>query len=125
ARYKETGPGGRARARRRRRRARLLEGARRTVAEHTRATLLGTQDRQRPQQTAEEPAAEGQAVLTGDLDGRDEQGCRGRVRRLHRRLPAEIRQGRRMPGKRSPCFARIPRFPRRTLETPASLEPDP
>ncbi len=82
--------GGRARTRRRRRRAWLLEGARRAVADHTRATLLGAQDRQRPQQTAEEPAAEGQAVITGDLDGRDEQGRRGRVRRLHRSLRAEI-----------------------------------
>ena len=81
----------RARTRRRRRRAWLLEGARRAVADHTRATLLGAQDRQRPQQTAEEPAAEGQAVITGDLDGRDEQGRRGRVRRLHRSLRAEIR----------------------------------
>jgi transposase-like protein len=39
------------------------------LANHTRATLLGAQDRQRPQQTAEEPAAEGQAVITGHLDG--------------------------------------------------------
>ena len=71
---------------RRRRRAWLLEGARRAVADHTRATLLGAQDRQRPQQTAEGPAAESQAGLTGDLDGGDEQGRRGRVRRLHRGL---------------------------------------
>src|SRR5205085_8354991 len=75
----------------RRWRAWLLEGARRAVADHTRATLLGAQDRQCPEQTAEEPAAEGQAVIAGNLDGRDEQGCRGRVRRLHRSLPAEIR----------------------------------
>jgi putative transposase len=69
-----------------RRRAWLLEGARRAVADHTRATLLGAQDRQRPQQTAEGPAAESQAGITGDLDGGDEQGRRGRVRRLHRSL---------------------------------------
>jgi hypothetical protein len=75
----------------RRRRAWLLEGARRAVADHTRATLLGAQDRQRPQQTAEEPAAESQAGITGDLDGGDEQGRRGRVRRLHRSLRVEIR----------------------------------
>src|SRR5690349_3584561 len=43
------------------------------------------------EQTAEEPAAESQAGITGDLDGGDEQGCRGRVRRLHRNLRAEIR----------------------------------
>ncbi len=74
-----------------RRGARLLEGARRAVADHTRAALLGAQDRQCPQQTAEEPAAEGQAVITGNLDGRDPQGRRGRIRCLHCRLRAEIR----------------------------------
>ena len=88
---KNRGLAHRARTRRRRRRAWLLEGARRAVADHTRATLLGAQDRQRPQQTAEEPAAESQAVIAGNLDGRDQQGRRGRVRRLHRSLPAEIR----------------------------------
>src|SRR5262249_27469753 len=91
ARFAEPRPGGRARTRRRRRRAWLLEGARRAVADNTRAALLGAQDRQPPQQTAEEPAAEGQAVTAGDLDGRDQQGCRGRVRRLHHSLRAEIR----------------------------------
>ena len=44
-----------------------------------RAALLGAQDRQRAQQAAEEPAAEGQARAAGDLDGRDQEGCaRGR-----------------------------------------------
>ena len=38
----------------------------------TGAALLGAQDRQRPQQAAQEPAAEGQAGLAGDLDGRDQ-----------------------------------------------------
>src|SRR5919112_6553831 len=124
ARFAEPRSGGRARTRRRRRRARLLEGARRTVADHPRAALLGAQERQCPQQTAEEPAAEGQAIIAGNLDGRDQQGCSGRIRCLHRRLPAEIRQGRRVPGKGPPCPARLLRFPRRTLETPADLEPD-
>ena len=36
-------------------------------------------------------AAQSQAGLTGDLDGGDEQGRRGRVRRLHRSLQVEIR----------------------------------
>src|SRR3954471_19774544 len=63
ARFAEPRSGGRARTRGRRWRAWLLEGARRAVADHTRATLLGAQDRQRPQQTAEEPAAESQAVM--------------------------------------------------------------
>src|SRR5678815_626305 len=78
----------------------------------------------RDRQTTEEPAAKGQAVIAGNLDGRDQQGRRGCVRRLHRRLPAEIREGRRVPGEGSPSPARILRFPRRTLETPANLEPD-
>ena len=75
----------------RRRSGWLLEGARRAGAGHTRATLLGAQDRQRPQQTAEKPAAQSQAGLTGNLDGGDKQGRRGRVRRLHRSLQVEIR----------------------------------
>src|SRR5947207_8493238 len=56
--------------------------------------------------------------------GRDEQGRRGRVRRLHSQPTAEIRKGRRVPGKGSPGPARILRFPCRTLETPADLKPD-
>ena len=36
----------------------------------------------------------------------------------------KIRQGCRVPGEGSPGPARILRFPRRTLETPADLEPD-
>ena len=60
------------RAGHRRRCARLLEGARRGLAEDARATLLGAQDRERARQAAEEPAAEGQARLAGDLDGRDQ-----------------------------------------------------
>ena len=39
---------------------------------------------------AEEPASESQARVAGDLDGRDEDCRRGRVRRLHRKLCAEI-----------------------------------
>ena len=40
------------------------------------------------EQAAEEPAAEGQARLAGDLDGRNQEGCRRGVRRLHRELRA-------------------------------------
>ena len=57
---------------RRRRCARLLEGARRGVAQDARATLLGAQDGERPEQAAEEPAAQGQARLAGNLDGGNE-----------------------------------------------------
>ena len=56
----------------RRRRARVLEGCRRGVAEDARAALLGAQDGERARQAAEEPAAEGQARVAGDLDGRDQ-----------------------------------------------------
>ena len=55
----------------RRRRARLLEGARRGLADDARAALLGAQDGERLEQAAEEPAAESQARTAGDLDGRD------------------------------------------------------
>ena len=68
-----------ARAGDRRRRARLLEGGRRGLAEDARAALLGAQDRERARQAAEEPAAESQARLAGDLDGRDQ----GRRRDAH------------------------------------------
>src|SRR5882762_6856407 len=63
ARFAEPRSGGRARARRCRWCAWLLEGARRAVADHTRATLLGAQDCPCPQQIAEEPAAQSQASL--------------------------------------------------------------
>jgi hypothetical protein len=45
------------------------------VAKDAQPALLGAQDRQRPQQAAEEPATEGQAGAPGDLDGRDQEGC--------------------------------------------------
>ncbi|MGY3362771.1 hypothetical protein ACVWZK_009434 [Bradyrhizobium sp. GM0.4] len=53
----------------RRWRTRVLEGGRRGLAENARAALLGAQDRQRARQVAEEPAAEGQTRVAGDLDG--------------------------------------------------------
>jgi hypothetical protein len=40
------------------------------------ATLLGAQDREHPEQDAQEPAHQGQARAAGDLDGRDQEGCR-------------------------------------------------
>jgi hypothetical protein len=39
------------------------------MATDARPALLGAQDRQYPQQAAEEPAIEGQAGAAGDLDG--------------------------------------------------------
>ena len=46
------------------------------VADNPRATLLGAQDREHLEQDAEEPAHQGQAFAAGDLDGRDQEGCR-------------------------------------------------
>jgi transposase-like protein len=69
ARFEATRACDRARARGRRRRTRLLAGDRGTMAQDPRPALLGAQDRQRAQQTAEEPAIESQAGAAGDLDG--------------------------------------------------------
>ena len=80
----------RPRTRGRRRRARLLAGRRGGLAQDAEPTVLGAQDRQRAQQTAEEPAVESQAGAAGDLDGRDKEGCRGRFRRLHRDLWRQV-----------------------------------
>src|SRR4029077_4469143 len=74
------------RARGRRRRPRLLAGGRGGVAEDTRPALLGAQDRQCLEQAAQEPAIEGQACAPKGFDGRDQEGCTRRVRRLHRNL---------------------------------------
>ena len=64
-----------------------------SVAEDARPALLGAQDCQRPQQAAEEPAIESQAGAAGDLDGRDQEGCAPRLRRLRQNLGHQIRQG--------------------------------
>ena len=81
------------------------------VAEDTRPALLGAQDRQCLEQAAQEPAIEGQACAPGDLDGRDQEGCTRRVRRLHRNLGRQIRQGCRVPdqgSRRVACLLRLP-----------------
>src|SRR4030088_1842024 len=99
------------RARGRRRRPRLLAGGRGGVAEDTRPALLGAQDRQCLEQAAQQPAIEGQACAPGDLDGRDQEGCTRRVRRLHRNLGRQIRQGCRVPdqgSRRVACLLRLP-----------------
>src|SRR4029077_1405497 len=47
----------------------------------------------------------------GDLDGRDQEGCTRRVRRLHRNLGRQIRQGCRVPdqgSRRVACLLRLP-----------------
>src|SRR6202047_1115272 len=98
------------RARGRRRRPRLLAGGRGGVAEDARPALLGAQNRQCLEQAAQQPAIEGQACAPGDLDGRDQEGCTRRVRRLHRNLGRQIRQGCRVPdqgSRRVACFLRL------------------
>ena len=62
----------RARACGRRRRTRLLASPGGGLAQDARPALLGAQDRQRPEQAAEEPASESQTRAPGDLDGRDQ-----------------------------------------------------
>ena len=54
----------------------LLAGDRGSMAEDARPALLGAQDCQCLEQAAEEPALESQAGAPGDLDGRDQEGCR-------------------------------------------------
>jgi len=66
--------------------ARVLESGWRGLAENARAALLGAQDRQRARQAAEEPAAESQTRVAGDMDGRNKSRRRTGVRRLHREL---------------------------------------
>ena len=90
-----------ARARGRRRRARLLAGGRGSVAQDARPALLGAQNRERPEQAAQEPALESQAGAAGDLDGRDQDGCACSVRCLRRNLGRQIRQGGRVLDQRS------------------------
>jgi hypothetical protein len=104
-------------------RARVLEGARRGVADNPRATLLGAQDRQHPEQDAKEPAQQGQARVAGDLDGRDQEGCPFGIRRLCRDLPSQIRESGRLPDQGPRCAAGVLRLPRRALEALTNDEP--
>src|SRR6266540_3269808 len=107
------------RARGRRWCARVLASGRRGMAADPRPALLGAQNRQRPQQTAEQPATESQAGAAGNLDGGDQEGCACRLRRLRRDLGRQIRQGGRVPDQGSRCAARLLQLPGRALEAPA------
>src|ERR1700724_2754921 len=98
-------------ARGRRRCPRLLASGRGGVAEDARPALLGAQDRQCLEQAAQEPAIEGQACAPGDLEGGDQEGRTRRVRRLHRNLGRQLRQGCRVPdqgSRRVACLLRLP-----------------
>src|SRR5437660_9752871 len=100
----------------RRRCTRLLESTSRGLAQDPRATLLGAQDRQRPQQATEEFTRQSQASAPEHLDGRDQEGRRGRLRYIRGNLRHEVRQGGRMPDQGPRRAARLLRFPRRALE---------
>jgi hypothetical protein len=104
-------------------RARVLEGARRGTADNPRATLLGAQDREHPEQDAQEPARQGQARAARDLDGRDQEGCRQGIRRLCRNLPHQIRQSGRSSDQGPRGAADVLRLPRRALEVLTNDEP--
>src|SRR5262249_38667882 len=55
----------------------------------------------------------------GNLDGRDKEGCACGLRRLHRDLGRQIRQGGRVPDQGSRRAARLLRLPGRALEASA------
>ena len=92
-------------------------------AQDPRAALLCAQDRQRPQQAAEKPAAEGQARAAADLDGGNQSRGHDRIRGLHRIRCGQVRQGHRMPGERPRRAARLLRLPGRALEAFADDKP--
>src|SRR5262249_22339773 len=75
-----------------------------------------------PEQTAEQPATESQAGAAGNLDGRDQEGCACRLRRLRRDLGRQIRQGGRVPDQGSRRAALLLRLPGRALEASAHDE---
>src|SRR6266498_3074652 len=89
------------------------ESRRPTVIPRPKATAPASYsaDRQRPEQIAEEPAIERQTRTPGDLDGRDQEGCAPRLRRLHRNLGHQIRQGGRVLDQGSRRAAAFYDFP--------------
>lgn len=97
----------------------VLEGRRRGLAENARAALLRAQDGKRARQVAEEPAAEGQTRIAGDLDGRNQGRRRAGVRRFHRELHTQMRESGRLPEQGSGHSTGVLRLPGRPLETPA------
>ena len=75
------------------------------------------------EQAAKEPAHQGQARAAGDLDGRDQEGCRCGIGSLCRNLRGQIRQSGRLPDQGSRRAAGVLRFPRRALEALTNHEP--
>ena len=98
---------------------------RRGVAQDARATLLGAQDRQRPQQAAEEFARQSQASACRTSGwprpGRTPRPPSIRSSEIY---GIEIRQGGRVPDQGSRRAARLLRLPRRALEAFANNQPD-
>ena len=89
----------------------------------TREQRCWVQNRQHPEQAAEEPTQQGQARAAGDLDGRDQEGCRCRLGSLCRNLPGQIRESCRLPDQGPRCAAGVLRLPGRALEALANDEP--
>ena len=92
------------------------EGAPPSLPRRPRATLLGSQDGQRLEQAAQGSAKESQGAPARHLDGRNQEGCRERLRLLPGSLRAEVRQGRGLPGQGPRRPADVLRLPRRALE---------
>jgi SAM-dependent methyltransferase len=65
----------------------------------------------------------GQARAAGDLDGRDQEGCRCGIGSLCRNLRGQIRQSGRLPDQGSRRASGVLRFPRRALEALTNHEP--
>src|SRR5207247_505170 len=61
------------------------------------ATVLGAQNGECPEQAAKQPARKGQASVATHLDGGDQDRRRGGIRRIHRSLRRQIREGCRVP----------------------------
>ena len=61
--------------------------------------------------------------VTGDLDGRDKEGCRDRIRSLRRNLRSRNRWAAECLTKDRDTLLGVLRFPRRTLEAPATTNP--
>ena len=85
---------------------------RQSLPRRPRATLLGSQDGQRLEQAAQGSAKESQGAPARHLDGRNQEGCRERLRLLPGSRRAEVRQGRGLPGQG-------PRRPADVLRLPA------
>ena len=104
-------------------RARVLEGAPAGLRRDTHAEMLGAQDRQHPEQTAEIPATQSEIRPACHLDGGNTRGCASGVRCLPLDLRTEVPKGRRVPVEGPGSAACLLRLPRRALGASAHDEP--